>query len=58
MLGYGSFWTSQSGNIKLLRGGSWYSDPDHCRSAFRDHDTLDGNDHVGFRVVCSGAART
>ena len=55
----GSVWTSQSGNNKLLRGGSWVNDPDYCRSAYRDNDILAFNDYdIGFRVVCSGAART
>jgi formylglycine-generating enzyme required for sulfatase activity len=55
----GSVWTSQSGITKLLRGGSWYDYPEHCRSAYR------GSSHlayyylnIGFRVVCSGAAWT
>jgi formylglycine-generating enzyme required for sulfatase activity/uncharacterized caspase-like protein len=55
----GSVWTSQSGNNKLLRGGSWYLSPASCRSAFRSNNYLDlYDDSVGFRVVCSGAART
>ena len=55
----GSAWTSQSGNNKLLRGGSWGTDPKHCRSAYRDLNDLDYNNYpIGFRVVCSGAART
>ena len=55
----GSAWTSQSGNNKLLRGGSWYNDPALCRSAFRNYSILDDyNNNIGFRVVCSGAART
>jgi formylglycine-generating enzyme required for sulfatase activity len=42
-----------------LRGGSWYSFPGHCRSAYRYSTFLDnGNEGIGFRVVCSGAART
>ena len=45
---------------KLLRGGSWLNNPGNCRSAYRN-DTYDldyGSDTFGFRVVCSGAART
>ncbi|MBO1066628.1 MULTISPECIES: bifunctional serine/threonine-protein kinase/formylglycine-generating enzyme family protein [Nostocales] len=53
----GSIWNSRSGNRKLLRGGSWFNSPDYCRSAFRLNDSLAYN-HIGFRVVCSGAART
>ncbi|OBQ34358.1 MAG: hypothetical protein AN487_18360 [Anabaena sp. CRKS33] len=46
-------------NIKLLRGGSWDYSPGNCRSACPGSGSL-GNyrDFVGFRVVCSGAART
>jgi formylglycine-generating enzyme required for sulfatase activity len=46
-------------DYKLLRGGSWGSYPVHCRSAFRYYNSLvlDYYD-FGFRVVCSGAART
>ena len=55
----GSVWTSQSGNNKLLRGGSWNLYPVYCRSAYRNDLNLDDlNSLIGFRVVCSGAART
>jgi formylglycine-generating enzyme required for sulfatase activity len=57
----GSAWLSseESSDRKLLRGGSWPYGPDYCRSAYRDYYNLDNNDHdIGFRVVCSGAART
>ena len=57
----GSGWLDieKSNNRKLLRGGSWYYSPGHCRSAYRYYYNLDyGNDSIGFRVVCSGAART
>jgi hypothetical protein len=38
---------------KLLRGGSWYSIPGDCRSAFRDRNEPDyAGINVGFRVVC------
>ena len=54
----GSALTSSSG-YKLLRGGSWELNPGYCRSACRDYYTLDYHDFaIGFRVVCSGAART
>ncbi|MBD2445127.1 SUMF1/EgtB/PvdO family nonheme iron enzyme [Dolichospermum sp. FACHB-1091] len=44
---------------KVMRGGSWFNDPGNCRSASRRKDGLDDlNDNIGFRVVCSGAART
>jgi formylglycine-generating enzyme required for sulfatase activity len=46
-------------DYKRLRGGSWLNDPGYCRSAFRSLSNLvNGNDNIGFRVVCSGAART
>ncbi|MDB9489872.1 SUMF1/EgtB/PvdO family nonheme iron enzyme [Dolichospermum circinale CS-534/05] len=52
----GSAWTSQSGNSKMLRGGSWYSIPEDCRSASRGYnDAGFGNDNNGFRVVCGAA---
>jgi formylglycine-generating enzyme required for sulfatase activity len=58
----GSAWldNEESSNRKLLRGGSWYKLPGNCRSAYRYYSSL-GNDlnfSIGFRVVCSGAART
>ncbi|MDD1424643.1 formylglycine-generating enzyme family protein, partial [Dolichospermum sp. ST_sed9] len=44
---------------RMLRGGSWNYGPGLCRSAFRYYSYLDLNYHfIGFRVVCSGAART
>ena len=57
----GSAWLSnkKDSNRRLLRGGSWYNYPAYCRSAFRYSYNLDFNSSlVGFRVVCSGAART
>ncbi|MDB9438369.1 formylglycine-generating enzyme family protein [Dolichospermum lemmermannii CS-548] len=56
----GSAWISNKAKInKLLRGGSWYHNPGLCRSAYRSFNYLDSSDDViGFRVVCSGAART
>ena len=40
--------------LKLLRGGSWISDPKSCRSASRLHDGPDDT-YIGhgFRVVCN-----
>ena len=57
----GSAWLSseESSDRKLLRGGSWNLNPDHCRSASRYSNDLDDYYNTfGFRVVCSGAART
>jgi formylglycine-generating enzyme required for sulfatase activity len=45
-------------NIRLLRGGSWLNYPAYCRSAYRTYFNLDSYSNIGFRVVCSGAART
>ncbi|QSV74142.1 MAG: SUMF1/EgtB/PvdO family nonheme iron enzyme [Aphanizomenon flos-aquae KM1D3_PB] len=57
----GSAWldNEESSNTKLLRGGSWALNPEDCRSAYRSNGLLDDHyDHIGFRVVCGGAART
>ncbi|MBW4485539.1 MAG: formylglycine-generating enzyme family protein [Tildeniella torsiva UHER 1998/13D] len=41
---------------RILRGGSWYDNPEDCRSADRDGFAPDGiGSVVGFRVVCGGA---
>ena len=57
----GSAWldNKKRKNARLLRGGSWDSNPEVCRSAFRGNNSLvDDTYNIGFRVVCSGAART
>ncbi|MBD2267894.1 formylglycine-generating enzyme family protein [Anabaena sp. FACHB-1391] len=57
----GSAWLSnkEDSNRRLLRGGSWDGLPVNCRSAYRYGSYLvSNNDGIGFRVVCSGAART
>ena len=57
----GSAWLSnkKDSNRRLLRGGSWYDYPAYCRSASRYDLNLGNFDpDIGFRVVCSGAART
>ncbi len=45
----------QSGAVRVLRGGSWFSDALHCRSALRywsgPGDSFNG---YGFRVLVSG----
>ncbi|MDJ0530502.1 MAG: SUMF1/EgtB/PvdO family nonheme iron enzyme [Microcystis sp. M53600_WE12] len=52
----GSAWIENGNdNLSPLRGGSWSSVPDSCRSAFRRHNdrryfVIDGFD-LGFRVV-------
>ena len=58
----GSAWLNNmsSSDEYLLRGGSWSDDPEHCRSAYRNYYFLvvSNVSYLGFRVVCSGAART
>ncbi|NDJ19261.1 formylglycine-generating enzyme family protein [Myxacorys almedinensis] len=40
-------------SIRPIRGGSWYSSSRFCRSAYRDFAPPDdGDDKIGFRVVC------
>ncbi|ROI12836.1 SAV_2336 N-terminal domain-related protein [Microcystis aeruginosa FACHB-524] len=54
----GSAWTKNGNdNRSPLRGGSWYSNPDYCRSAYRDLNPRRDNVINGFRVVC-GAGGT
>ena len=44
---------TQAQKSRLLRGGSWGSDPRICRSAFRGGVHPDGRDrNFGFRVCC------
>jgi formylglycine-generating enzyme required for sulfatase activity len=55
----GSAWLDKNSESRLLRGGSWFNYPEYCRSAFRStYDLDDNSNNIGFRVVCSGAART
>ena len=56
----GSVWIKNGDdNRSPLRGGSWYNNPNYCRSAYRDYYNRrdDSNFIFGFRVVC-GAGRT
>ena len=51
----GSAWveSDRKNTRRLLRGGSWNSDPVFCRSANRDYGTRDNRGIiVGFRVSC------
>ena len=50
----GSAWiTSGERGYRLLRGGSWHSNPTYCRSASRLNYTPSGRKYdFGFRVVC------
>jgi formylglycine-generating enzyme required for sulfatase activity len=51
----GSAWITDDANqLRLVRGGSWYSYPVSCRSAYRNRYDPDlRHDDVGFRVVCA-----
>jgi formylglycine-generating enzyme required for sulfatase activity len=43
----------ESGEYRVLRGGSWSEDIDFCRSAYRHHEAPDvAYLAFGFRVVC------
>ncbi|MDJ0733305.1 MAG: SUMF1/EgtB/PvdO family nonheme iron enzyme [Nostocaceae cyanobacterium] len=57
----GSAWISKSDNdYHVLRGGSWFNNPEVCRSASRFIDAWARRDdyfNVGFRVAC-GVGRT
>ncbi|MEM9927154.1 MAG: SUMF1/EgtB/PvdO family nonheme iron enzyme [Cyanobacteria bacterium P01_D01_bin.50] len=58
----GSPWFDDNNNLSqkqgtaCQRGGSWYSNPDFCRSAYRDYDAwyerVKSNYTAGFRIVC------
>ncbi len=49
----GSAWTGGNNRHRMLRGGSWTSIPEYCRSANRINDRpKDTYNRNGFRVVC------
>jgi formylglycine-generating enzyme required for sulfatase activity len=52
----GSAWLTDDENTsRVYRGGSWFSPPRNCRSAYRLYYGPDSrNDVIGFRVCCSG----
>ncbi|MBD2319462.1 formylglycine-generating enzyme family protein [Phormidium tenue] len=54
----GSAWlTDNSEANRVIRGGSWDSNPRGCRSAFRYiDDPVDRFNYLGFRVSCSAPA--
>jgi len=55
----GSASTIRDGIYKIVRGGSWHSHSENCRSACRNKlSAVNNSGYYGFRVVCSGAART
>lgn len=49
-----SLWLSNQTNAsKVMRGGSWFNDTPHCRSASRDKNSQTGHSNsFGFRIVC------
>ncbi|MBD1865017.1 MULTISPECIES: formylglycine-generating enzyme family protein [Trichocoleus] len=51
----GSAWVKGGdSDRRVLRGGSWYGLPQHCRSAYRDWLDADSRlNYLGFRVACS-----
>lgn len=49
----GSAWLNNDNDKRILRGGSWFKNPENCRSAYRNHNGADCSyDNVGFRVAC------
>jgi formylglycine-generating enzyme required for sulfatase activity len=51
----GSAWLEENRTKteRLLRGGSWLSDPGFCRSAYRGHHSRGNRNYlIGFRVLC------
>ncbi|MDJ0636340.1 MAG: SUMF1/EgtB/PvdO family nonheme iron enzyme [Xenococcaceae cyanobacterium MO_188.B29] len=49
----GSAWLSSESRGKVVRGGSYFYDPDICRSAYRSRDRYVFDlGSIGFRVVC------
>ena len=53
----GRAWVSGKSIMFVLRGGSWFSIPRNCRSAYRSwcYPVSWINGDVGFRVACGGA---
>ncbi|NES04827.1 MAG: SUMF1/EgtB/PvdO family nonheme iron enzyme [Okeania sp. SIO2F4] len=52
----GSAWLENDDNSAVLRGGSWYGIPSHCRSVYR-FNVIRRDYHLdsfGFRIVCGG----
>ena len=50
----GSAWiTDGNKRYRVLRGGSWFSNPVYCSAVYRNRDAPnDQVNHYGFRVVC------
>ncbi|NCR65190.1 MAG: SUMF1/EgtB/PvdO family nonheme iron enzyme [Microcystis aeruginosa LL11-07] len=53
----GSAWLDNDNDYPILRGGSCFTYPDSCRSAYRYYTFRRGSFTLSFRVVC-GAGRT
>ncbi|WP_416212117.1 caspase, EACC1-associated type [Nostoc sp. ChiVER01] len=51
----GSAWINNDNQRQVLRGGSWFSIPEYCRSASRNFNDsrVVRNSAFGFRVVCA-----
>ncbi|MBF2013656.1 MAG: SUMF1/EgtB/PvdO family nonheme iron enzyme [Rivularia sp. T60_A2020_040] len=45
---------------KVVRGGSWFDNPEYCRSAYRSYHDPDDEpyDTLGLRVVCAASSKT
>jgi formylglycine-generating enzyme required for sulfatase activity len=54
----GSAWVEdEDGSLRVIRGGSWFNNPWHCRSAYRRASWIGyRNYNLGFRVVCKVAS--
>jgi formylglycine-generating enzyme required for sulfatase activity len=41
-------------SLRVRRGGSWFTSPRDCRSAFRDNNPAENQiNNIGFRICCS-----
>ena len=55
----GTAWLSGHSSTKVVRGGSWYNDPVHCRSAYRNYIARGGRSSpFGVRAVCVAGRAT